>query len=75
MNKYMDAILYLKLIDDLYAHIQHEIFPIFYLWSLHVGGASADLVTLEEEYPAWVVFSHLLTPIPCFITRNLILRS
>ena len=38
-------------------------------------GAFADLVTLEEDYPDWVVFSHLLTPIPCIITKNLFLRS
>ena len=32
-------------------------------------GAWADLVILEEEYPAaaWIVFSHLLTAIPCII--------
>ena len=35
--------------------------------------ALADRVTLEEEYLVWVVFSHLLTPIPCIITRNLFL--
>ena len=34
-------------------------------------GASADLVTLEEEYPAWVVFNHLLTPIHCIINLSL----
>ena len=27
-------------------------------------GASTELVILEEEYPAWVAFSHLQTPIP-----------
>ena len=37
--------------------------------------ASADRVTLEEEYPALVVFSHLLTPISCIIIRKLHLRS
>ena len=30
--------------------------------------ASADLDKFEEEYPAWVVFSHLLITIPCQCT-------
>ena len=37
--------------------------------------ALADLVTLEEEYPAPVVFNHLLISILCIITRKLYLRS
>ena len=31
---------------------------------------SADLVILEEEYPAWVVFSHLLPQVPCISTKK-----
>ena len=37
-------------------------------------GASADLINLEEEYPAWIAFSHMITPIPCIITRHLYIR-
>ena len=37
--------------------------------------ALADVVTLEVEYPPWVVYNHLLTQTSCIITRNLFLRS
>ena len=85
MNIYIDAILYLKLIramraisyrDDLYPQIPHDIYVLYIVYGAWMwAGASAELVIFEEEYVAWVVVSHLLTPIPCIITRNLFVRS
>ena len=42
---------------SLYPQIPRDIFPTFCLWSMNMGsGVSGDPVTLEEEYPAWIVF-------------------
>ena len=59
-------------------HIQkyHVIYFLYFVYGIWMWvGPSADLVTLEEEYPAWVAFSNLLIPIPCIIIRKLCLRS
>ena len=51
LNLYMNAILYLKLTEEQYR--DNFLYFVYGAWML--VGASADLVTLEEEYPAWVV--------------------
>ena len=38
-------------------------------------GASTDLVPLKEEYSAWVVFCHLLTPIPFIILISIFFKQ
>ena len=52
---------------------------IYFLYFVHGAclwaDVSADMVLqCKEEYSAWRVFIHLLTPISCAITRNLFPR-
>ena len=80
MNMYMDAILYLKMhqshVEMIYTPKYYMIYFLYFVYGTWMWvGVLAALVTLEEEYQAWVVFSHLLTPIPCIITRKLYRRS
>ena len=55
-------------IEKIYAPKYQVMNFIYFVYGAWVWmGASADLITLEGEYITWVVFRHLLTPLPCIL--------
>ena len=61
-------------VERIYTPKYHVIYFLYFVYGTWMC-ASADLGHFEEEYPAWVVFNHLLTPVLCIIARKLHLRS
>ena len=59
-------------VQMIYTQKYHVIYFLYFVYGTWMWVcASADLGHFEEEYPAWVIFSHLPIPISCIITRNL----